>query len=90
MNLTLYYSNDCGHCRLFLKTVEKIGQERPNVRVSRVEYKPAEHTEVKFIPTIVVTYGEIELGRFSSALSKNTIDNWLDQLEDYINTFLGV
>ncbi|MGC5772994.1 thioredoxin family protein [Paenibacillus pabuli] len=88
MNLTLYYSNDCGHCRRFQKTLDKIAQERQQVSVSRIEYDPSIHTEVKFIPTVVVSHGERELGRFSSALAKKTIDAWLDQLEEYIKFYL--
>jgi thioredoxin-like negative regulator of GroEL len=89
MDLTLYYSNDCGHCRRFQKTIDKIAQERQHVSVSRIEYEPSVHTDVKFIPTMVVSHGDRELGRFSSALAKKTIDTWLDQLEDYIKTYLG-
>ncbi|WP_434750838.1 thioredoxin family protein [Paenibacillus amylolyticus] len=89
MNLTLYYSNDCGHCRRLQKTLDKIAQERQKVDISRIEYDPSIHTEVKFIPTVVVSYEERELGRFSSALTKKTIDAWLDQLEEYIKFYLG-
>lgn len=89
MNLILYYSNDCGHCRRFQKTLDKIAQERQQVSVSRIEYDPTIHTEVKFIPTVVVNHGERELGRFSSALAKKKIDAWLDQLEEYIKFYLG-
>jgi thioredoxin-like negative regulator of GroEL len=89
MDITFYYSESCGHCRRFDKTLSKIEQERPHVTLSRIEYKPSIHTEVKFIPTVVVSHGDRELGRFSSALAKKAIDNWLDQLEEYIKTYLG-
>lgn len=88
LEVRFYYSDDCGHCRRFSKTLEKIEQERPNVRLSRIEYEPSVHTEVKFIPTVVVSHGERELGRFSSALAKKVIDGWLDQLDDYTKIYL--
>jgi thioredoxin-like negative regulator of GroEL len=88
MELTFYYSNDCGHCRRFSKTLEKIEQERQHVRIIRVEYEPSIHTEVNFIPTVIVSHGGRELGRFSSALAKKVIDNWFNQLEDYIKQHL--
>ncbi|WP_353056738.1 thioredoxin family protein [Paenibacillus polysaccharolyticus] len=89
MNLTLYYSNDCGHCRRFQKTLDKIAQERQHVSISKIEYDSSIHTEVKFIPTVIVKHGDRELGRFSSALAKKSIDVWLDQLEGYIKSYLG-
>lgn len=84
LRIDFYYSLSCGHCRRFSKTVEKIEQERSYITVSRIEYKPEEHSEIKYIPTIVVSYSGKELGRFSSALAKKDIDNWLDQLVEYI------
>lgn len=84
LRVDFYYSISCGHCRRFSKTVEQIEQERLNITVSRIEYNPEEHSEIKYIPTIVVSYLDKELGRFSSALAKKDIDNWLDQLEEYI------
>ncbi|MFB5267702.1 hypothetical protein ACE41H_13050 [Paenibacillus enshidis] len=41
----------------------------------------------KYIPTIVASHSGKELGRFSSALVKEDIGNWLDQLEEYIKTY---
>lgn len=88
MELTFYYSNDCGHCRRFSKTLEKIEQERQHVRITRIKYDPFIHIEIKFIPTVIVSHRRGELGRFSSALGKKAIDNWLNQLEDYIKQHL--
>ncbi|MFF2912356.1 thioredoxin family protein [Paenibacillus sp. NPDC057934] len=88
MELTFYYSDSCGHCRRFSKTLEKIEKERPQLKISRIEYERSVHTDVKYIPTVVVKHGERELGRFSSALAKKVIDNWIDQLEEYIKTHL--
>lgn len=87
LRIDFYYSISCGHCRRFSKTVEKIEQERTHITVSRIEYKPGEHSGIKYIPTIVVSHSGKELGRFSSALTKTDIDNWLDQLEKYIKTY---
>ncbi|MWV43059.1 hypothetical protein GRF59_05400 [Paenibacillus sp. HJL G12] len=89
MHLTFYYDESCGYCRKFQKTIDGIAQERRHLRISKVEYIPTIHTDVKFIPTVIVNHGERELGRFSSALDKKIIDEWLDQLEEYTNTYLG-
>ncbi|WP_082219096.1 thioredoxin family protein [Paenibacillus sp. VT-400] len=88
MKITLYYNNECGHCRRFHKTIDNIASERPHIDVSKVEYVPSIHTDVMFIPTMIVSHGGRELGRFSSALEKKTISIWLDQLDEYIKTHL--
>lgn len=89
LSLTLYYSDDCGYCRRFQKTLDRIAQEREHVNISKIKYQQLIHKEVKFIPTVVISYRDRELGRFSSALAKKTIDTWLDQLEDYIRVYVG-
>ncbi|ALA07199.1 putative thioredoxin [Brevibacillus phage SecTim467] len=88
LTLKLYYSKSCGHCRRIDKTIDKIAKERCHVKVEKIEHAPSLSSEIKFIPTVVVMYDEKELGRFSSALAKKAIDSWLDQLEDYIKTYL--
>ncbi|MFF2889480.1 thioredoxin family protein [Paenibacillus sp. NPDC057967] len=89
LTLKFYFSDSCGYCRRFSKTLDKIEQERPNVSVTKIAYEQSEHTEIKYIPTVVVSHGERELGRFSSALAKKAIDNWLDQLDEYTKKHLG-
>ncbi len=88
MDLTLYYSESCGHCRRVFKTLEAISGERPDITFVKIRYDQEIHSEVKFIPTVVVAYKGQELGRFSSALAKKTIDQWLDQLDEYITVHL--
>jgi len=89
MQVTVYYSHSCGYCRRLLKVIDSIEQERTELVVTRVEHKPAVHTDITFLPTVVVKEGNLELGRFSSSISKKSIDHWFDQLEEYIQTHLG-
>ncbi|MHA7967021.1 thioredoxin family protein [Paenibacillus sp. CAU 1782] len=88
LSLKFYFGDSCGHCRRFAKTLEKIEQERANIIVSKIAYNPSQHPDIKFIPTVVVLFGNKELGRFSSALAKKDIDNWLHQLNEYISGYL--
>jgi thioredoxin-like negative regulator of GroEL len=84
MDITLYYSESCGYCRRFVRTLEAINEEREQVTLVKIRHQPEIHGEVKFIPTVIIAYKGQELGRFSSALAKKTIDLWLDQLVNYI------
>lgn len=89
MKIDFYYSESCGHCRQFHSVLEKIIKERPYIELQKVLYKRDEHHRVKYVPTVFVSHGGDELGVFTSALDKEAIDRWLDQLEDYIETHMG-
>lgn len=90
LNIDFYYSNSCSSCRRFASIVGQIEKERTHAEVSSIEYKREDHPDIKYVPTIVVSYAGKELGRFSSALAKKDIDGWLDQLDEYIKEYLEV
>jgi thioredoxin-like negative regulator of GroEL len=87
LRLKFYYSDKCGHCRRLETTLDKISRER-GVEVERICIDNGGYDDIKYTPTVAVLYGDIELGRFTSALAKSQIDKWLDELEVYINTYL--
>lgn len=89
LNLLLYTTDDCVYCRQLSTTLAQIAQERPHIIVTKIAYNPQLHTSIKATPSVIVQYNNDELGRFSSALSKKSLDSWLDQLQDYIRSHLS-
>ncbi|CCF16601.1 hypothetical protein BLGI_4570 [Brevibacillus laterosporus GI-9] len=41
-----------------------------------------------YVPLVIISYDGSEVGRFTSALSKSVIDNYLDELQQYIDDYL--
>ncbi|WP_151736429.1 thioredoxin family protein ['Paenibacillus yunnanensis' Narsing Rao et al. 2020] len=86
--LYYYYNETCGSCRKFHTIIDQLEQERPCLKVERIQVDQNTHPEIAYTPTIVISYSNNELGRFSSAISKRSIDSWLDQIEVYITNYL--
>ncbi|AIG26429.1 hypothetical protein [Brevibacillus laterosporus] len=43
---------------------------------------------IMYVPLVIISYRGSEVGRFTSALSKSVIDNYLDELQQYIDDYL--
>ncbi|MBD8498859.1 thioredoxin family protein [Paenibacillus arenosi] len=88
LTIQLFYSRNCSYCRLLSKTIDEIAQERPHLQVKKIMHDPQTHVKIKYLPTIVVSYKNDELGRFSSAVGRRELDNWFDKLETYVGKYL--
>ncbi|MCR8982857.1 thioredoxin family protein [Brevibacillus laterosporus] len=87
MELTFYYRPSCSSCRRLSATLDQIIEER-KLTMRTIPADKDVTLGIMYVPTLIISYQGIEIGRFTSALSKSVIDNYLDELQDYINEHL--
>ena len=67
----------CGHCRMVVPIIEEIAEERPDIKVGKINVDEQPELESKFgimtIPTLVVMKNGEIVNQASGARSKNAI-----------------
>ncbi|AHC19040.1 glutaredoxin family protein [Paenibacillus sp. FSL M7-0802] len=82
MHITLYYKNNCRYCEKLKITLSKLANE-DGFSLQMIDAE-LEKNPLDTVPKAVIKYKGHEIGRFSSALDKVVIKNYLALLRDYI------
>ena len=76
-----FWASWCGPCRMVLPLVEQLSEERPDVKVCKINVDEQPELAAQFnvmtIPTLVVMDGGKELTRTSGARPKEAIEELL-------------
>ncbi|MBQ3251901.1 MAG: thioredoxin [Oscillospiraceae bacterium] len=76
-----FWASWCGPCRMVLPLVEQIAEERPDIKVCKINVDEQPELAAQFnvmsIPTLVVLEGGKELQRASGARPKDAIEAML-------------
>ena len=76
-----FWASWCGPCRMVLPLVEQLSEERPDVKVCKINVDEQPELAAQFnvmtIPTLVVMDGGKELTRASGARPKEAIEELL-------------
>ncbi|MCR8985614.1 thioredoxin family protein [Brevibacillus laterosporus] len=87
MELTFYYRSSCSSCRKLSATLDQIIEER-KLAIRSICAEKEDALGIMYVPLVMISYRGSEVGRFTSALSKSIIDQYLDELQQYMDDYL--
>jgi thioredoxin 1 len=79
-----FYADWCGPCKMISPLLEEINQERNDVTIVKVDTGESAVISRKFnirsLPTMVFLKNGIEIDRFSGAVPKTIINQYIDKI----------
>jgi thioredoxin 1 len=79
-----FYADWCGPCKMISPLLEEINQERNDVTIVKVDTGESAVISRKFnirsLPTMVFLKNGIEIDRFSAAVTKTIINQYIDKI----------
>jgi thioredoxin 1 len=79
-----FYASWCGPCKMISPLLEEINQERNDVTIVKVDTGESAVISRKFnirsLPTMVFLKNGIEIDRFSAAVTKTIINQYIDKI----------